>query len=104
TRGGTLDHTCRDDAGPGRPVIGIAALGNAILGLSQRDDALGWSSASLARRLQSATSAERRKLARHLVNFMRAERERVYSADLGIRRLRPESAVARLLETERLAD
>lgn len=104
TPGRNLHYLIRDDAGPGRPVIGIAALGNAILGLSQRDDALGWSSASLARRLQSATSAERRKLARHLVDFMSAERERVYSADLGIRRLRPETAVARLLDTERLAD
>lgn len=104
TPGRNLHYLIRDDAGPGRPVIGIAALGNAILGLSQRDDALGWSSGSLARRLQSATSAERRKLARHLVDFMRAERERVYSADLGIRRLRPDTAVSRLLDTEKLAD
>lgn len=104
TPGRNLHYLIRDDAGPGRPVIGIAALGNAILGLSQRDDALGWSSGSLARRLQSAASGERRKLARHLVDFMRAERERIYSADLGIRRLRPETAVARLLDTERNAD
>lgn len=104
TPGRNLHYLIRDEAGPGSPVIGIAALGNAILGLSQRDDALGWSSASLARRLASATSGQRRKLARHLVDFMRAERERIYSADLGIRRLRPETAVRRLLDTERAAD
>jgi hypothetical protein len=104
TPGRNLHYIVRDDLGPGRPVIGIAALGNAILGLSQRDDALGWSSASLARRLESATSTERRKLARHLVDFMRAERDRVYSADLGIRRLRPETAVTRLAEIEHAAD
>jgi hypothetical protein len=104
TPGRNLHYLIRDAAGPGQPVIGIAALGNAILGLSQRDDALGWSSAALERRLRSATSGECRKLARHLVDFMRAERERVYSADLGIRRLRPETAVARLNEIERMAD
>jgi hypothetical protein len=104
TPGRNLHYLIRDCAGPGHPVIGIAALGNAILGLSQRDDALGWSSASLARRLQTATSGERRKLARHLVDFMRAERDRVYSADLGIRRLRTETALARLTDIERTAD
>lgn len=104
TPGRNLHYLIRDDAGPGRPVIGIAALGNAILGLSQRDDALGWSSASLARRFRSATASERGELARHLVDFMRAERERVYSADLGIGRLHPEAAVARLLDIERMAD
>lgn len=104
TPGRNLHYLVRDYAGPGRPVIGIAALGNAILGLSQRDDALGWSAASLARRFESASAPERRKLARHLVDFMRAEQERVYAPDLGIGRLRPATAVARLLEIERSAD
>lgn len=104
TPGRNLHYLIRDAAGPGQPVIGIAALGNAILGLSQRDDALGWSSAALARRLRSATTAERRKLARHLVDFMQAERQRIYTADLGIRRLRPETAIARLNQIEHMAD
>ena len=38
-----LHYLVRDERGPNRPIIGIAALGNAILGLNQRDDALGWS-------------------------------------------------------------
>lgn len=104
TPGRNVHYLVRDAAGPGQPVIGIAALGNAILGLSQRDDALGWSSASLIRRLRSATQGEVRKLARHLVGFMRAERDRVYSADLGVRGLRPETAIGRLTEIERIAD
>ena len=104
TPGRNLHYLIRDDAGSGRPVIGIAALGNPILGLSQRDDALGWSSTALARRFESATSSERRKLARHLVDVMQAERDRVYSADLAIRRVLPETAVARLQEVERTAD
>ena len=104
TPGRNLHYLIRDAAGPGQPVIGIAALGNAILGLSQRDDALGWSSAALERRIQSATSGERRKLVRHLVDFMRSERERVYAADLGIRRLSSQVAIDRLTEIERIAD
>ena len=104
TPGRNLHYLIRDAAGPGRPVIGIAALGNAILGLSQRDDALGWSSVALERRLHGATSSERRKLARHFVDFMRAERERVYSGDLGIERLSSEAAIARLTEMARVAD
>ncbi len=104
TPGRNLHYLIRDAAGPGRPIIGIAALGNAILGLSQRDDALGWSSVALERRLHGATSSERRKLARHFVDFMRAERERVYSGDLGVERLSSEAAIARLTEMARVAD
>jgi hypothetical protein len=104
TPGRNLHYLVRDDAGPGRPIIGIAALGNAILGLSQRDDALGWSAASLTRRLEFAPAPDRRKLCRHLVDFMRAEQERVYATDLGLERLPPATAVARLLDIERSAD
>lgn len=104
TPGRNLHYLIRDDAGPGRPVIGIAALGNAILGLSQRDDALGWSSASLTRRLKESTTAQRRLIVRYLVDFMRAERDRVYAADLGIGRLGSDRAIARLVEIEGQAD
>lgn len=104
TPGRNLHYLVRDHASVGRPVIGIAALGNAILGMSQRDDALGWSAASLARRLESASTSERRRLARHLVDFMRAEQERIYTSDLGIRRLRPATAVTRLVDIEHSAD
>ncbi len=104
TPGRNLHYIVRDAAVPHRPVIGIAALGNAILGLSQRDDALGWSSVALRRRLESCTPTERRVIARHLVDYMREEYDRVYSADLNIRRLRPDTAVARLTAVEQNAD
>lgn len=66
TPGRNMHYLVRDEAGPNRPIIGIAALGNAILGLAQRDDALGWSVHSLARRLDSSSPAEQRKIVRHL--------------------------------------
>ena len=82
TPGRNLHYLIRDDAGPNRPVIGIAALGNAILGLNQRDDALGWSVKALARRLDAASSADRRRIARHFAQ-LRARR--------GLQRLRRRS-------------
>ena len=57
TPGRNLHYLIRDEAGPNRPIIGIAALGNAILGLNQRDDALGWSVRSLGKRLDAASPA-----------------------------------------------
>lgn len=104
TPGRNLHYLVRDVAGPGKPVIGIAALGNAILGLSQRDDALGWSAASLARRLESTSQKDRRNIARHLIRVMRAEAERIYTNDLGVEDLSPKEAVARLHDIERSAD
>ena len=81
TPGRNLHYLIRDAHGPNRPIIGIAALGNAILGLNQRDDALGWSVSALSRRLDNSTPADRRGLACHLVAFARAEVDRVYARD-----------------------
>ena len=36
TPGRNLHYLIRDEAGSNRPIIGVAALGNAILGLNQR--------------------------------------------------------------------
>lgn len=99
TPGRNLHYLVRDDAGPNRPVIGIAALGNAILGLAKRDDALGWSGAALSRRLDGATPGERRKLARHLVEFMRGEISRVYAEDFELADLARGEAVRYLEQT-----
>lgn len=99
-----LPTVVRDDAGPNRPVIGIAALGNAILGLNQRDDALGWSVRSLGKRLDAASPAEKRKIARHFLAFARAEVEKVYRADFKLARLSPERAIAYLEAIEVEAD
>jgi hypothetical protein len=104
TPGRNMHYLVRDDAGPNRPIIGIAALGNAILGLAQRDDALGWSVLSLARRLDSGSAQEQRKVVRHLLSFIRAEAERIYSDDFALDGLTPREAVAYLYENEQAAD
>lgn len=104
TPGRNLHYLIRDDAGPNRPVIGIAALGNAILGLNQRDDALGWSVRSLGKRLDAAQPAEQRKIARHLLAFARAEADKVYRGDFKLARLSSEKAVAYLEAIEAEAD
>jgi hypothetical protein len=98
-----MHYLVRDEAGPNRPIIGIAALGNAILGLAQRDDALGWSVSSLARRLDSASGPELKKIVRHLLSFIRAEVDRIYANDFDLEGLRPGDAVANLYANERAA-
>lgn len=100
TPGRNLHYLIRDQADPSRPIIGIAALGNAILGLNQRDDALGWSVRALSRRLDSSTPAEQRKVARHLLAFVRAEVDIIYRADFKLARLSPEKAIAYLESIE----
>ena len=51
TPGRNLFYLIRDAALPERPLIGIAALGNPVLGLAKRDDHFGWSANGLERRL-----------------------------------------------------
>jgi hypothetical protein len=104
TPGRNLHYLVRDEAGPGRPIIGIAALGNAILGMAQRDDALGWSIRSLSKRLDEANARERKKIARHLVDFMRQEAERIYVDDFELTSLSPGDAVKYLWQIEQAAD
>lgn len=104
TPGRNLHYLVRDEAGPNRPIIGIAALGSAILGLAQRDDALGWSSSALAHRLDSASESERERIVCHLLSFMRAETNRIYATDLDLDGLNSSEAIARLRVIERTAD
>lgn len=104
TPGRNMHYLIRDNAAPNRPVIGIAALGNAILGLNQRDDALGWSVTSLARRLDESTRVERRRIARHLLAFIRAEVDKIYATDFKIKRLPAAQAIRYLEQIEHEAD
>lgn len=66
TPGRNMFYLVRDAAVPARPLIGIAALGNPVLGLSQRDDYYGWSARWLRRSLTRLSEKERRALAAHL--------------------------------------
>lgn len=84
TPGRNLFYLVRDDAGPHRPVIGIAALGNAVLGLAQRDDALGWTARGLRARLERSSTEQRGRLARHLLDVLRSDIDAIYAADLPV--------------------
>jgi len=84
TPGRNLFYLVRDDAGPHRPVIGIAALGNAVLGLAQRDDALGWTARGLRARLERSSAEQRARLARHLLDVLRTDIDVIYAADLPV--------------------
>ena len=66
TPGRNLFYLVRDDAGPNRPIIGIAALGNAVLGLTTRDEALGLTAEALRQRFEHGNGRQRRRLLDHL--------------------------------------
>ena len=100
TPGRNLHYLIRDAAGPNRPVIGIAALGNAILGLNQRDDALGWSARSVAHRLSEGSPSECRKIAKHLMAFAREEVSKIYARDFALSRLSAHGKVQYLESAE----
>jgi hypothetical protein len=100
TPGRNLHYLVRDAAAPGRPVVGIAALGNAILGLAERDEALGWSIGALSARLRSSGLADQRRIARHLVDFMRQEQKRIYVDDLELDGLSVSKAIQYLQSVE----
>jgi len=54
TPGRNIFYLVRDRAQPCHPIIGIAALGNCVIGLKCRDDAIGWTPAAQAERLHTA--------------------------------------------------
>jgi hypothetical protein len=104
TPGRNLHYVIRDEAGPNRPIIGIAALGNAILGLNQRDDALGWSVRSLGKRLDAASHVECYEIALHLVAYARDEVAKVYARDFALSKLTADEKVSFLESVEAQAD
>jgi hypothetical protein len=83
TPGRNLFYLVRDGALPERPLIGIAALGNPILGLAKRDDHFGWSAKGLERRLPDLDARKRRQFAGHLMRVLRDAVETTYRDDLG---------------------
>jgi hypothetical protein len=77
-------HRRRDAALPERPVFGVAALGNSVLGVAKRDDHLGGPRNGLERRLPDLTTSKRRELAAHLHRVLRDGVDSTYAADLGV--------------------
>jgi hypothetical protein len=84
TPGRNLFYLVRDGALPDRPLIGIAALGNPVLGLAKRDDHFGWSANGLERRLPDLDARKRRETSGHLFRVLRDAIEATYSGDLGV--------------------
>lgn len=82
TPGRNLYYLVRDDAGPDRPVIGIAALGNAVLGLTARDEALGLTAEALRQRFVRSDGRQRRRLLDHLRRVVQDGFENVLHDDL----------------------
>lgn len=70
TPGRNMFYLVRDGAAEGRPLIGIAALGNTVLGLAQRDDYAGWSATGFRARWNELDMRKRRRLAQRLVDVV----------------------------------
>lgn len=70
TPGRNMFYLVRDGAVPGRPLIGIAALGNTVLGLAQRDDHAGWSVPGLRTRWGAIDEGTRVRLAQRLLGVL----------------------------------
>ena len=82
TPGRNMFYLVRDGAIDARPVIGIAALGNPVLGLAQRDDFAGWSAAGFGAVLERATPARRSQLAACVLHAVSSGLDEVYANDL----------------------
>jgi hypothetical protein len=101
--GRNLFYLVRDDAGPRRPVMGIAALGNPLIRLTQRDDQLGWTRDSLRRRLEASNTADRLAIGQHLARVAHEGINDIYRRDLDLDGRSEKEAAAYLLEVEKEA-
>lgn len=82
TPGRNIYYLVRDAAVPSRPLIGIAALGSPLLGLSPRDDFYGWSAQGLRKQLEKLTPQQQRDFSGHLFEVVENGFAEIYSADL----------------------
>src|SRR5215211_876863 len=82
TPGRNMFYLVRDGAAEGRPLIGIAALGNTVLGLAQRDDYAGWSAIGFRARWAALGSGKRRRLAERLLDVIEEGITETFSEDL----------------------
>lgn len=82
TPGRNMYYLVRDAATEGRPLIGIAALGNTVLGLAQRDDYAGWSAKGLRTRWANLSVEDRRRLAERLLEIVEEGIAETFSEDM----------------------
>jgi Domain of unknown function (DUF4338) len=108
TPGRNLYYLVRDRAQPSHPVIGIAALGNSIVQLAERDRFIGWSLDGLADRLKrksrsdnsSSNSDRSGPIVRHL-EFL--ESQNAYDERIETEARRIADCLSEAIETELLA-
>lgn len=79
TPGRTLMILVRDRAVPFHPVIGIAALGSAVVQLAERDDWIGWQPAVFLEHLRAEPTL---KMARWVVNRLETALDELHVDDL----------------------
>ena len=82
TPGRNMYYLVRDGAGKGRPLIGIAALGNAVLGLAQRDDYAGWTAKGLHSHWAKLGREDRGQLAERLLEVIEGGIAETFSKDM----------------------
>lgn len=79
--GRNLFYLVRDAAQPNHPVIGISALGNTVMQLTPRDEALGWTIGGLLKRYREGV-AGRDELLGAFLNRLREDYGQIYLGDL----------------------
>ena len=84
TPGRNMFYLIRDAAVDDRPLVGIAALGNPVLGLAQRDEFFGWSARGLRTGLKGMSDADKQRLAARLLDVLDKGIQETYQSDLGI--------------------
>jgi len=62
TPGRNMFYLVRDGGQPWHPIIGIAALGNCVIGLKSRDDRIGWTPDAMEKELRQAREQGAEKL------------------------------------------
>ena len=82
TPGRNMFYLVRDGAAEGRPLIGIAALGNTVLGLAQRDHYAGWSAKGLRTRWAKLSVRNRCRLAERLLEGVEEGIAETFSDDM----------------------
>ena len=81
TPGRNMFYLIRDHGAESQPIIGIAALGNPVLGLARRDDFAGWTLQSLRTRLAASSSEARTQTLKQLLSSVQDGIQSVYVDD-----------------------